>query len=88
MTVFNKFLEGIDDRSKRERMEQIFTWIRHHYPHLKQEIKWNQPMYTEHGTFIIGFSVAKNISQLRLKMLPLTNLRMKLKKLVMTTQKN
>ena len=59
MTVFNKFLEGIDDRSKRERMEQIFTWIRHHYPHLKQEIKWNQPMYTEHGTFIIGFSVAK-----------------------------
>ncbi len=37
MTVFNNFLEGIDDRSKRERMEQIFTWIRHHYPHLKQE---------------------------------------------------
>jgi uncharacterized protein YdhG (YjbR/CyaY superfamily) len=26
---------------------------------LKEEIKWNQPMFSDHGTFIIGFSIAK-----------------------------
>lgn len=56
---FAEFLAGIDDPFHRERTEEIFKWMKSNYPSLKTEIKWNQPMYTDHGTFIIGFSVSK-----------------------------
>lgn len=59
MEVFAGFLAGIDNPLHRERMEEVFTWINNKYPNLKREIKWNQPMFTDHGTFIIGFSVSK-----------------------------
>ena len=29
------------------------------FPQLVPKIAWNQPMFTDHGTFIIGFSAAK-----------------------------
>ncbi|WP_204667677.1 iron chaperone [Gracilibacillus alcaliphilus] len=57
--VFAGFLQGIDHKAHRERTEAIFSWITEKYPKLVKEIKWNQPMFTDHGTFIIGFSVAK-----------------------------
>ncbi|MBS4220009.1 iron chaperone [Bacillus sp. FJAT-49711] len=59
METFAEFLAGIDDPSQRERTEEVLTWINNKYPNLKAEIKWNQPMFTDHGTFIIGFSVSK-----------------------------
>lgn len=59
MDVFAEFLAGIDDPLHRERTEEVFTWIKNKYPNLKTELKWNQPMFTDHGTFIIGFSVSK-----------------------------
>src|SRR5690625_1324687 len=40
-------------------MDEVLTWVKDRYPNLKREIKWNQPMYTDHGTCIIGFSVSK-----------------------------
>lgn len=40
-------------------LESVFLHIEESFPQLKQEFKWNQPMYTHEGTFIIGFSVAK-----------------------------
>ncbi|MBM4764422.1 iron chaperone [Bacillus sp. B15-48] len=59
MEVFAEFLVGMDNPSHRERMEEVLTWIKNKYPNLKTEIKWKQPMFTDHGTFIIGFSVSK-----------------------------
>jgi uncharacterized protein len=59
MDVFAEFLAKIDDPIHRERMEEIFEWITNKYPNLEKVIKWNQPMFTDHGTFIIGFSVSK-----------------------------
>ena len=59
MEALAEFLAGIDDPFQRERTEEVFTWIKNNYPNLKTEIKWNQPMYTDHGTFIIGFSISK-----------------------------
>ncbi|RCW73263.1 iron chaperone [Saliterribacillus persicus] len=59
MSDLSKFLEGIDNLSHRERVEEVFDWIHNKYPKLEIEIKWNQPMFTDHGTFIIGFSVSK-----------------------------
>ncbi|SOC40537.1 iron chaperone [Ureibacillus acetophenoni] len=59
MDVFAEFLARIDDPFHRERTEKILVWITEKYPNLKKEIKWNQPMFTDHGTYIIGFSVSK-----------------------------
>lgn len=59
MEVFAEYIAGIDHPDHRERMEEVLTWIASQYPNLKAEIKWNQPMFTDHGTFIIGFSTSK-----------------------------
>jgi len=36
------------------------SWVLKRFPQLVPRIAWNQPMFTDHGTFIIGFSVAKH----------------------------
>ncbi|MFD2304906.1 iron chaperone [Enterococcus termitis] len=59
MTNLSEFSKKIEDESQRQRIEELFTWINEHFPQLETVIKWNQPMYTDHGTFIIGFSVSK-----------------------------
>ncbi|MFD1032367.1 iron chaperone [Metaplanococcus flavidus] len=59
MKIFEEFLQGIDDPSQRDRTEEVLAWTAKTYPHLEPAIKWNQPMFTDHGTYIIGFSVAK-----------------------------
>lgn len=60
MEVFAKFLNGIDNLEHRTRTEEILNWIISTFPDLVPRIKWNQPMFTDHDTFIIGFSIAKN----------------------------
>ncbi|QGQ99154.1 iron chaperone [Paenibacillus psychroresistens] len=60
MEVFAEFLAGIDNPDHRERTEEVFTWITKKFPTLVPKIGWNQPMFTDHDTYIIGFSVAKN----------------------------
>lgn len=59
MKDFQMFLRSIEDPDKKERMEDILNHIKGKFPQLKEEIKWNEPMFSDHGTFIIGFSVAK-----------------------------
>ncbi len=59
MKTFNDFLNTIEDPEKRARISQILDHIRRQYPQLQEEIKWSQPMFSDHGTFIIGFSLAK-----------------------------
>jgi uncharacterized protein YdhG (YjbR/CyaY superfamily) len=59
MEVFLEYLAKIEDPRHRARMEEIFHWIAQKFPNLTPKIAWNQPMFTDHGTFIIGFSVAK-----------------------------
>ncbi|NLO82332.1 MAG: iron chaperone [Clostridiales bacterium] len=60
MRDFKTYLDSIDDPVKKERMENILSYIKKTFPQLEEEIKWNQPMFTDHGTFIIAFSIAKN----------------------------
>ena len=59
MDIFEDFLLSIADLEHRNKLKTLFTWITDNYPTLKKEIKWSQPMFIDHGTFIIGFSVAK-----------------------------
>lgn len=59
MEVFEEYLSLIADPQQRIRTEEIFTWIKEKFPTLIPKIAWNQPMFTDHDTFIIGFSIAK-----------------------------
>lgn len=59
MDEFKGYLESIDEISHRDRMEEILKWIIENYPELDTRIGWNQPMFTHHETYIIGFSLSK-----------------------------
>lgn len=59
MEVFAEYLARIDNPQHRARMEEVLRWVTKKFPQLRPKIAWNQPMFTDHGTFIIGFSVAK-----------------------------
>ncbi|WP_127529424.1 iron chaperone [Paenibacillus kobensis] len=59
MEVFAPFVAGIDHPEHRSRTEEVLGWVMKRFPQLAPKIAWNQPMFTDHDTFIIGFSVAK-----------------------------
>ena len=59
MEVFNEYLLTIKDGAHRARISEVLEWIKKRFPDLEPKIAWNQPMFTEHGTFIIGLSASK-----------------------------
>lgn len=59
MEIFKEYLTGIINKEQRARMEEILSWISGKFPNLEPKVAWNQPMFTDHGTFIIGFSISK-----------------------------
>jgi len=59
METFKEYLSLIDHTEHRNKTEEIFKWIMNRFPELMPKIAWNQPMFTDHGTFIIGFSISK-----------------------------
>ncbi|PBB06193.1 MULTISPECIES: iron chaperone [Salimicrobium] len=59
METFEKYLETLTAPEARVRMEEVLTWMREEFPQLNERIAWNQPMFTDHGTYIIGFSASK-----------------------------
>lgn len=59
MASTKEYLAGMDNPEHRQRLEEILDWVATEFPELELQIKWNQPMFTDHGTFIIAFSKAK-----------------------------
>ncbi len=59
MEVFEEYLTRIDHPEHRARTEEVLSWVMSQFPDLLPTIAWNQPMFTDHGTYIIGFSVSK-----------------------------
>jgi uncharacterized protein len=59
METFDEFIAQIEDQKHRERTKEVLDWVAQKYPNMGHKIGWNQPMFTDHGTFIIGFSVSK-----------------------------
>lgn len=59
MKVFAEYLAGIDNAQHRARTKEVLGWVMKRFPDLVAEIKWNQPMFMDHGTFIIGFSTSR-----------------------------
>lgn len=60
MKILNSYLDEIKIPEQKARMMEVFQWIGEEFPNLEATIKWDQPMFTDHGTFIIGFSMAKH----------------------------
>lgn len=56
--TLDEYLETIPDDDNRARMVEVLVWVGLTYPELELRIAWNQPMFTHHGTYIIGFSAA------------------------------
>ncbi|WP_125607021.1 iron chaperone [Lapidilactobacillus bayanensis] len=57
--TLKEFLDAIPDPEHAAKLADLIAWIQREFPNLQLRIAWNQPMLTDHGTFIIGFSVAK-----------------------------
>lgn len=60
METFSEYVARIANPQHRARMEEVLTWVTVTFPTLVPKIAWNQPMFTDHGTFIIGFSASKH----------------------------
>lgn len=60
MELFDEYLERIGDPRHRARIQEVLAWVAETFPELTPRTAWSQPMFTHHGTFIIGFSTAKN----------------------------
>ncbi len=60
MTSIEEYLSDIDNPKHRRRTEEILGWVTDKFPDLELQIKWNQPMFIDYGTFIIAFSVSKH----------------------------
>lgn len=56
MTTFENFIQDLPHPEQQVRLTQLFDHIEENFPELERTVKWNQPMYTHHGTYIIGFS--------------------------------
>lgn len=59
METFEEFLLTIPDPGMRERTREVLAWVLQRFPQLQTRIAWGQPTFTDHGTFIIAFSLAK-----------------------------
>lgn len=56
--TLDEYLETIPNDDNRARMVDVLAWVVLTYPELELRVAWNQPMFTHHGTYIIGFSAA------------------------------
>ena len=59
METFEDYLETIEDKEHRAKMAEVLDWVKKTFPDLGTRIGWKQPMFTDHGTFIIAFSSYK-----------------------------
>ena len=59
MNQFDEFLNGIENPENCDKLAQILKGVHQEFPQLEPIVKWNQPMFSDHGTYIIGFSVSK-----------------------------
>lgn len=60
METLQDYLDTMPSLDVKERVKEVLDWVQKTFPQLESRIAWKQPMFTDHGTFIIGFSVAKH----------------------------
>ena len=60
METFSDYVASIENEVHRKKFAEIGEWMNENYPKLQLKFGWSQPMFTDHGTFIIGFKKKKN----------------------------
>lgn len=60
MNDFDAYLSAIENVPQRIRTKEVLDWVIASFRTLQPRIAWNQPMFTDHGTFIIGFSISRH----------------------------
>ena len=58
LEAFAEYLMQMKVPQHRARMAEVLEWVGRTFPGLEPRVAWNQPMFTDHGTFIIGFSAS------------------------------
>lgn len=58
MQILQPYFDKIENFEHRSKLYETIENILKKFPNLQTRIAWNQPMITDHGTFIIGFSVS------------------------------
>lgn len=59
METIEMFINKQQNPLLQTKLKHMIEWINKIYPQLESAIKWNQPMFMDHGTFIVAFSVSK-----------------------------
>ena len=59
MNQIDEYLANISEENQRAKLSELLKWVTKTFPNLELQIKWKQPIFTDHDTYIIGFSVAK-----------------------------
>ncbi|EKK20371.1 hypothetical protein B808_5 [Fructilactobacillus florum 8D] len=58
MNNLTTYLANIKDPAHQACFKNVLTWIDNQFPQLTLEMRYNQPMFTVHKTYIIGLSAA------------------------------
>ncbi|USS92943.1 DUF1801 domain-containing protein [Fructilactobacillus ixorae] len=58
MKTISAYLKHISNPAHRTSFQAVLQWITTNFPQLDLVIKYNQPMFLAHGTYIIGLSAA------------------------------
>lgn len=82
-----EYLDKIDNNTNREKFTSIIRFILEQFPNLQTRIAWNQPMITDHGTFIIGFWTGTNHLSVAPENTPLSTYRERIEKTGYSTAK-
>ncbi|BDZ30884.1 DUF1801 domain-containing protein [Lactiplantibacillus sp. WILCCON 0030] len=72
---FEDFITKIDNPDHRDQLIKVLNWVNTTFPQLQPRFAWNQPMFTDHGTFIVGFSSAKPHFNVALEAVTLSHFR-------------
>ena len=58
MEDIEQYLQTLGNEEHKICLRAVFDWIQKKFPTLEYKLLWKQPMFVEHGTFIIGFSAS------------------------------
>jgi uncharacterized protein YdhG (YjbR/CyaY superfamily) len=59
LLIFKDYIDAITNESNRSVFQELLVFVLKKFPQLETVVKWNQPMFLDHGTYIIAFNVTK-----------------------------
>jgi uncharacterized protein YdhG (YjbR/CyaY superfamily) len=54
MSTLSEYVAAVTNDTKRQKLQELFDWLTSEFPQLQIKFGWGQPMFTDHGTFIIA----------------------------------